>query len=361
MPSLKKLLVSASAAGLAMTGVALADTIDPTTFAADLAVGESVTLSKTVVVEAAGTTDAVIDAFFLIDTSGSMGSTISGAKAAAADIASALAGFGDSFGGVGVFSEAALEGPGDGSDASTAFNQDLADLDDGSTDFTDAINAVTLGDPDGGGDFPERANTAIAIAAESASWRPGSNRFIFAFSDASSKGLPDADVIAALAAEDITLVSIDVGFGAFTDDMEELGAITFSGGTSAAAIVAAITDGITAGFADYSTVTVDDLGNGLPFIDVSTVCTGADVGTCVGSDAVGDYDRSEDRTFTFDVTFTRLAPGATTFDTYALVDGGIVAREVDTFPDGEIPLPAAAWMFMAGLGGLAAARRRKAA
>jgi hypothetical protein len=89
----------------------------------------------------------------------------------------------------------------------------------------------------------------------------------------------------------------------------------------------------------------------------------ADTGTCVGSDAVGTYDRSTDRTFEFDVTFTRMAAGDASFDTFALVDGGIVAREADRFPgDGGpavVPLPAAGWLLIAGLGGLFAAKRRK--
>ena len=102
-------------------------------------------------------------------------------------------------------------------------------------------------------------------------------------------------------------------------------------------------------------------------IDVSVVCTGADSGACVGDTAEGDYDRSEERTFTFDVTFTNtgLAPGdSTTFDTYALLDGGIVATEVDTFTNvgtSVVPLPASAWFLLAGFGGLFAAGRRKKA
>jgi hypothetical protein len=103
-------------------------------------------------------------------------------------------------------------------------------------------------------------------------------------------------------------------------------------------------------------VTVDDLGGGLPEIAVSAVCTGADIGACVGSDAVGSYDRSVDRVFTFDYTFTRVAAGDKDFDTFALVDDKIVAREHDSF---KTPEPATLVLMGMGLLGLGAARRRR--
>lgn len=341
-------------------GGALADSISPDSFTANLAVGESVTISKTVTVSAGRPSDALIDAYFLIDTSGSMGGVISAAKAAAGDIFSTIATeFGAGVaGGVGVFSEGAalpsvIAPPG------SVINQDVTT---NTTNVISAINNVTLNVPDGGGDFPESANTAIELVAENASWRPGSNRFIFAFSDASSKGSPDADVIAALAAEGIRLVSLDFGGGFFTTDMAELGAITFSSSATPGSIVSDVTAGIVEGFSNYSTVTVGDLGGGNPLISVSTVCTGADIGACVGDSAVGVYDRSVDRAFTFDVTFTRNADGTSIFDTFALVDGGIVATEADRFPGvAPIPLPAAGWMLIAGIGGMGALRRRRKA
>ena len=359
--SLKLGFLSVAALGF-FAGGALADSISPDSFTANLAVGESVTISKTVTISAGGPTDALIDAYFLIDTSGSMGGVINAAKAAAGDIFSTIsADFGAGVaGGVGVFSEGAalpsvIAPPG------SVINQDVTT---NTGNVIDAINNVTLNVPDGGGDFPESANTAIELVAENASWRPGSNRFIFAFSDASSKGSPDADVVAALAAEGIKLVSLDFGGGFFTTDMTELGAITFSSSATPDSIVDDVTAGIIEGFGEYSAVTVGDLGGGDPLIDVSTVCTGADTGACVGDSAMGEYDRSVDRTFTFDVTFTRNADGTSVFDTFALVDGGIVATEADRFPGDDVapvPLPAAGWMLMAGIGGMGVLRRRRKA
>ena len=89
-----------------------ADTIDPVEYTADLAVGESVTIEKTVVIEDEGTSTALIDIHFLFDTSGSMGSEILAAKLAADEIFDRLDAFGDVAASVGVYSEAAASGAG---------------------------------------------------------------------------------------------------------------------------------------------------------------------------------------------------------------------------------------------------------
>lgn len=340
--------------------------------------GDSVTIEKTVTVSAGSPTDATIDAFFLIDTSGSMGGVITAAKSAASDIFTEITStFGsDVAGGVGAYSEnAGLEG-----DTCTGFcvggtgtitkpgsvlNRDITTT---QTDVTSAIDDITLSNPDGGGDFPENGIDALKLVADNATWRPGSNRFIFTFSDASVKGIDhtSTEAIDALNAKGINVVSLSFRGGSHSTSMEsvfgpDISLETFLSSTTPESIVADITAGITAGFADYSEVTVDDLGGGSPLIDVSVVCTGADDGACNGAVAEGTYDRSVERTFTFDVTFTRTADGDAAFDTFALIDDGIVAREADSFGSSTsvIPLPASAWLMIAGFGGLAAMRRRK--
>jgi hypothetical protein len=376
-------LLGLSAGLVLMAPAAMADSIDPTTFSAELDVGESVTIEKRVVVSEAATS-ALIDVHFLFDTSGSMGPRINGVKAAAADIFAGLDAFGDVAASVGVYSEAARLAP-DGSVPGRVINQDLTT---NSATAIAALNAVDLGDPDFGGDGPENGVNGVELSTENLSWRPGSNRFMFAFGDIGFKtsditeaggtsGLTfdtadnvdfdpistAANATAALGANSVELF----GFGptgSFAQAIGTLGGEFILSGTDPDDIVADILAGITGSFAEYSTVTVGDLGGGLPEIAVSAICTGAGIGSCVGADAVGDYDRSEERTFTFDVTFERLAAGNSDFSTFALVDGGIVATESDSFPGGgddisSIPLPAAGWLLLGGLAGLGAVSRRR--
>jgi hypothetical protein len=383
-----RLFVAATAVTFGLGGAAYADSISPLEFSAELAVGESVTIEKTVVVAATGPTDALIDVHFLFDTSGSMGDRIDGVKDAAEDIFLGLDAFGDVAASVGVYSEAARLAP-DGSVPGRVINQDLTT---DSTTAIAAIDAVSLGVPDGGGDGPENGVNGIELSVENLSWRPGSNRFVFVFGDIGFKtsdigettggftatGMSfdttddvDGDPIstAANATAALTANSVELfGFGptgSFAGAITTLGGDFILSGTDPASIVADIIAAITGSFEEYSTVTVGDLGAGLAGgIGVTTVCTGADIGTCADADAVGDFDRSVDRTFTFDVAFTNLGltSGSTTFTTFALVDGDGVAREIDTFtaPDtAPIPLPAAGWMLLAGIGGLVAMRRRK--
>jgi hypothetical protein len=361
----KSIIVSSAFALGLFTSSAWADSIDPTEFSADLAVGESVTIEKTVVISEGAPSDATIDVHFLIDTSGSMGSQVNAAKAAASSLFSELnTTFGDVNASVGVFSEGAfLADP--RPNANVVFG---AGLTGNATTFTNAVNTVALSVPDGGGDFPESGYTAIALAGGALDWRPGSNRFMFVFTDATAKG----DLVgaqAALAADGISLIALayNGGIGSVQSTYgNQLGAEVFLGTTSVPGIVADVTAGITAGFSEYGEVTVSDLGAGLPGISVSAVCTFAGIGACVGDTAAGAYDRSEERTFTFDVTFTREAAGTSIFDTLALVDGGAVARERDTFRDGgtsPIPVPAALPLLLTALGGMGfvARRRRKSA
>lgn len=372
-------------AGLAlMASAAMADSIDPTSFTADLDVGESVKIEKTVVVSEVASS-ALIDVHFLFDTSVLMGGRINGVKSAADDIFTGLNSFGNAAASVGVYSEAARLAPG-GTVPGRVINQDLTT--DNATAIA-AINAVTLGNPDFGRDRPENGVNGIELSTENLSWRPGSNRFLFAFGDIGFKTSDTAETTggfattgmsfdkfdnkdrapistAANAKAALTANSVNLfGFGptgSFAGAINTLGGDFIESGTNPDDIVADILAGITGSFAEYSTVTVGDLGGGLPEISVSALCTGADDGACVGADAVGDYNRSEERTFTFDVTFTRNAAGDSVFDTFALVDGGIVARESDSFPGdaiAPIPLPAAGWLLLGGLAGLGALSRRR--
>jgi hypothetical protein len=366
----KGAVVALTAAFLAPVS-AIADSIDPATYADTLAVGESVTITKTVTVDEGSPTGGILDVMFLIDTSGSMGGEIAAAKAAAADVLSGLSGFGDLAAGVGYYDE-----PGPGPGYPPAILSDLST----SADAT-IFDGITLAMGGGGGDFPEEGIRSVTELATGASWRPGSTRFIIALGDATFKetdGFTEAGALAAMDDENITFIGIDYGlmtyvghYGSSGDvevnpqDLADAtgGSIISASGLDTGDLVDDITSGIAAAFDEYTEVTVSDLGAGLPGVDVSVVCTSADIGACVGADAVGSYDRSTSRTFTYDVTFTALEEGVHDFSTCGLVDGGVAACERDTITVGEggsVPEPGILALLSMGLIGFVATSRRRA-
>ena len=342
--------VAAAGFALSIFGTAtFADTIDPPTYECDLAVGESCTVRKTVVVEDKPT-EAILDVMFIIDTTGSMGSAIANAKTAAQNIIDGLSGFGDVHTGAGFYNDPAFDGV-------------QADLSGNDAATKAQLNSYFAS---GGGDFPEKGNHAIKDAADNASWRPGSNRFIIVLGDSSFRddGPSDAAVMTSLSDNNVELIGLrflnfdfsdpDSNEDNFDESIAALGGTSLPGGTSPDDIVDAILDGVSASLEEYTKVTLSDFGDGMPEIGLDVKCISADIGDCVDDTAVGEYDRSEDRKFVFDVTFTRKEGGDRCFGTRALVDGGVVATEKDCFPDdgGEpnpIPLPATAWFMMLDL------------
>lgn len=354
LPALKRAGAAAvGALGILASGAVYADSIAPTSFSASLGVGESVTITKTVTVTRELPTAALIDVMFVFDTTGSMGSAIDGAKTMADGLLTSLKSFGSVASGVAFYNDpgaGTVKAPVDTVDATT-------------------VAAITGLGASGGGDYAELGYDGISAAAAGGGWRAGSNRFIIALGDAGFKAgaATLASTLGAIGPFGINADLIGIDFCAvpgvgtcgvaptFASSITDLGGTVYASSAAPADIAAAITAGITASFATYSKVTVDDLGGGLPEIAVSTVCTGADIGSCSGADAVGSYDRSVDRVFTFDYTFTRVAAGDKDFVTFALVDDKIVARELDSF---KTPEPATLVLMGMGLLGLGAARRR---
>lgn len=327
---------------------AQADTIDPISYATTLEVGETSTIRKTVVVEAEGTSSALIDVMFIIDTTGSMGDEIASAKAKVSQVLTNLSAFGDLQSGTGFYDD-------------PTYNGVLSDLTGVDATTVASINSSVFS-ASGGGDFEELTYAAIKEAADDASWRVGSNRYIIVLGDASNKEpATAADTEAALLANNIDLIGVSFS-SFFADSITAIGGAVFDGGSNGDAIATAISDGIASSFADYSTVDVSDLGGGMPGVGVSSVCVSADTGSCTGTTASGVYDRSVDRTFEFDVTFTALEDGVHAFDTFALVDGSIVATEADIITvrtdATDVPEPTSVALFSLALLGIVANRRK---
>ncbi len=341
--------------------IALADSVDPASFSATLGIGESTTIRKTVTIDDASPTSGVLDVMFVFDTSGSMGSVINGAKAAAGDILIGLSGFGDLASGVGYYSE-----PGPGPGHPDAIVQDLST--NAATTDSSINTKIFLGLGGGGGDFPEEGIRSVTEVADRTTWRPGSHRVIIALGDATwkeSDGFTEAGAATALANSGATLIGINYGSMTSSYGIDPTALAVGSGGSIITGsgleiddLVNDIIAGVTASFENYSTVSLSDLGAGLPGVAVSVAAVGADA---VGDSFVGSYDRSTERTFEFDVTFKGLEEGLHEFETLALVDDGIVARELDkiTVAASSVPEPSSMLLMGTGLLGLVGVRRKK--
>jgi hypothetical protein len=335
--------------GLAMlASPALADSISPTNFSDTIGVGESTTVNKTVTISAGSPTSAQADIFFLSDTTGSMGGVIGNVKTNASTILSNSAGFGNIQWGVGQYKDF-------GDVLVTQVQQTITNSQPG---VQAAINTWVAS---GGGDTPEADLPALVNAANNGGWRAGSQKFIVWFGDApghegGAYGTT-ASTIAALTAQNIKVIAVNSGnldgTGQATAITSATGGVLTTVAGSGVGVSTVIQNALTAAFASYTNVS----------LDLSELPAGLAAGL-VPTDYSAGYDRSVERVFPFDLTFTGLIPGDYTFNVYALLDGARFATEaehiiVTSGEAGITPLPGTAALMLSGLAGLGALLRRR--
>ena len=342
-------LVWAAVCGLAVSEAA-ADSVEPSSFAATIGVGESVTTTSTVVVSE-GRGSNPVDAFFLSDATGSMGGVIGTVRNAFSGIVTETSALGDVQYGVGEYRDLIDPVP-------FAIGQNL-------TANTGAVQgAIGSLVARGGGDIPEDNFGALRRVAGEVNWRPDSERILVWFGDAPGHdpslidGTTEAGAIAALQGKNVSVQAFNAStnpLGGINEAGQAQRVVDATGGTLQAfstsslpieEVVKLIGGAITGAVFEY-----DDVA--LRLVDVPD---GLEV-TADTLSVTGDFDRSTERRFPFALTFAGAVPGEYEVTLEGFVDGVRVGSERLTLT--VTPLPAPLFFAAVAFGGLGFAARHR--
>jgi len=272
-----------------------------------------------------------------------MGDLITSAKTKATEILSNASALGDVAFGVGYYQDFPEGDYGIPSDNPyelvTNITKDTAAV-------RNAVNSLSLGY---GNDWPESNLYALSQVASSTGWREGSTRIVIWFGDAvGHDGDKDSaypsriglqDTIAALKATGVIVeavnvnriyfdgcyCSMDEGGEAYPELHGQASAITAAtggklfDGSDTTEIVSIIVNALKDAFASYTEVklSLSETFSGLG-VNISPVVI------------TGSFDRSQERYFNFNMTYTGLEVGTYHFDISAKINDGVVAVASDT-------------------------------
>jgi len=356
-------------AGAALLGIGaipvLGDSITPATFSATIAnVGESVSVNKTVTVTQQLT--SALDILFLVDTTGSMGSSLANVSAGFSSISANI---------LGVAPNASF-GVAEYKDFNTGdpFTYRLdANIGSTSAQVQTALSGLSAS---GGADTPEAGLYALQQAATTTAWHVGSQRFIVWVGDAPGHDpsgptdITEAQATAALMANGINVFAASATSGPGLDAScgSAPGPATRGCNTNQAQRIATATSGADLGVFNPTTLAAAIQANIVAAITTYTSVGLGAVGLPAGvtasfsSPITGAFDRSITRTFNLTATLTGVTAGTYDFTVAGLVDGRSVATEADHIVVGSagatVPEPGTTLLFGSGILGLLFVARR---